>query len=77
MGIVEKPGHRESLPGTTGLWPIWGRGAPSSYCAHELPGGLVEMQLLTERSAVGPEIQNFSGNANAAGPSIALGAGSS
>lgn len=22
-GIVEKPGHREFLPGTLGLWPIW------------------------------------------------------
>lgn len=53
LGIVEKPGHRESLPGTMGLWPVWGRGALSPYCAHELPGGLVEMQLLTKKVCSG------------------------
>lgn len=60
LGTVEKPGYRSPSLGL-GLGLIWGQGssytrAPSPYCAHTLPGELVEMQLLIERFAVGPEI---------------------
>lgn len=61
-----------------GLGPTWGRGscctrAPCPSRAHEPPGDLVEMQLLVEKSRVGPEARRFSGITSAAGPSVAGG----
>lgn len=78
LGAKMKPAGTGSPSLGLGLGPTWGRGscrtrAPCPDCAHELPGELVVMQLLREKSGVGPETQHFSGIAVAAGPSAATG----